>query len=237
MPRYRFAPPLWASLSVTLAMGVMITAGYWQHGRGQQKEALIARMLAAELAPPEQTLRLPAADPQLPRKVLVRGRFDAARQLLQDNQTLDRRPGYHVWTPLQTGGGQWLLVDRGWVPQNPDRSILPDLPVPAGTLELAGVWRALPRPGLRLAGAGCAAGAWPRVVQYPDAADLACTLGEPVAEGLLLMDPQAEGGFARRWQVTPEMPPEKHYGYALQWFAMALVLGILFFKLNLKRSA
>jgi cytochrome oxidase assembly protein ShyY1 len=38
------------------------------------------------------------------------------------------------------------------------------------------------------------------------------------------MDPEDELGFFRHW-VPEEMGPGRHYAYALQWFAMGLVLA------------
>jgi len=43
---------------------------------------------------------------------------------------------------------------------------------------------------------------------------------------VLLMDPDAAGGFVRHW-VPEEMGPGRHFAYALQWFAMAAVLAAL----------
>jgi surfeit locus 1 family protein len=42
------------------------------------------------------------------------------------------------------------------------------------------------------------------------------------------LDPTAENGFVRQWIISA-MQPERHLGYAVQWFAMALVLSIMCF--------
>jgi cytochrome oxidase assembly protein ShyY1 len=48
------------------------------------------------------------------------------------------------------------------------------------------------------------------------------------------MDPDDDHGFLRHW-VPEEMGPGKHFGYALQWFAMGAVLaGLLIFNYRKK---
>mgnify|MGYP000287747715 FL=1 len=41
---------------------------------------------------------------------------------------------------------------------------------------------------------------------------------------VLLMDPDEDNGFVRQW-VPEKMGPGRHYAYALQWFAMGIVLA------------
>jgi cytochrome oxidase assembly protein ShyY1 len=40
----------------------------------------------------------------------------------------------------------------------------------------------------------------------------------------LLLDPESEFGFAREWQAN-KLGPARHFGYALQWLAMAAMLA------------
>ena len=49
-------------------------------------------------------------------------------------------------------------------------------------------------------------------------------IGREIQPFVLLMDHNEEHGFLRHW-VPTEFGPGKHFGYALQWFAMGLVLG------------
>lgn len=238
---WRFRPPRWAVVATLTASSLMIGLGAWQWQRGLDKQAMRRQYAEADRAPPLKLERAAVA-PQGYGAVaaIADGRYEAQRQLLLDNQVRNRVPGYHVWTPLRLDDGSLLMVNRGWVPQNPDRRVLPSLEVPGGSQRLHGLWRALPEPGLRLASGDCTAAgsarAWPRIEQYPTAADLACLYGEPVLAGELLLAPEATGGYIREWAVGDNgFPPSRHYGYAAQWFAFAATLIGLFVKLNLKR--
>ena len=65
---------------------------------------------------------------------------------------------------------------------------------------------------------------WPKLAVYPTLDEVAAVLGEPVQPFILLLDPGDDYGFLRNW-VPEEMGPGRHYAYALQWFAMGLVLA------------
>ncbi|HSW15201.1 MAG TPA: SURF1 family protein [Solimonas sp.] len=236
MSRYSFRPPLWSWPLVAALSALMISLGLWQYHRGQDKEGLQQRYQAAAAgsAQPLQAGEAPQAGQMHKRS--VSGSYLAQQQLLLDNQSLKHRPGYHAWTPLRREDGSLVMVDRGWLPADADRSRLPSLPAPEGPVTVEGYWRPLPEPGLRVDDRACAASGFPRLVQYPRQEELRCLYpGERVAPGLLLLSPEAAGGFERSWDIGVEVPPAKHYGYALQWFAFTATLLVLFIKLNLKR--
>lgn len=230
--RWQFRPPWWATLGVLVLGAAMAAAGTWQLQRAQGKKALLENLLAAQTQPPAELAPdvQPPAEGFSPRR--ARGEYLPGRELLLDNQTVRKRPGRRVWTPLRLESGALVLVDRGWIALAGAPS-----PPPAGPQAVEGYWRALPMPGMRLDGGNCRGGDWPRVVQYPDAADLACLYpGERVVPGVLLLDRRAPGGFVREWDlVATDVPPARHYAYAAQWFAFTLTLVALYLKLNLKR--
>lgn len=234
--RWQFRPPLWAWLGLLPLLALLLTLGTWQLQRGQQKLALQATLDGALTRPAEPLHRDdPAPAEQGGRHVTAQGRYLDARQLLLDNEGHEGRPGYHVLTPLQLDDGTLVLVNRGWVPQDGDRRRLPTVEVGGEPRRVDGLWRPLPTPGLRLAVDNCGGTGWPRVVQYPQAADLRCLLGDAVLPGVLLLSPQAADGYVRDWRVSAGFPPERHYAYAAQWYAFAATLLFLFVKLNLKK--
>ena len=227
--------PAWAWLLTAAAVAAFGALGAWQLRRGVAKQALLATLsnpaAPAErlsgAAPPPRALEL--------RRVEVTGTYAGERQLLQDGQSLRQRPGYHVWTPLRLRDGAVVIVDRGWIPL--DRAGF-DGGAPAGEVTVRGFWRALPEPGLRLgAPPACApAPRHPAPVLYPTAAELGCLLGQAVLPGLLLLDPDLPGGYAREW-TDFGFPPERHFGYAVQWFALAAAAVVIFLVVNRKRPA
>lgn len=227
--------PAWAWLLTAAGVALFGSLGAWQLRRGIAKEALLATLADAR-APAE---RLSAASPPPGELVLRRaeatGVYLADRQLLQDGQSLHKRPGYHVWAPLRLADGAIVVVNRGWIPL--DRAGF-DASAPGGEVTVRGFWRSLPEPGVRLAEPRpCAPAAqFPAPVLYPTAAELECLLGRPVLAGLLLLDADVPGGFAREW-TDFGFPPERHYGYAVQWLALALAAVVIFLVVNRKPSS
>lgn len=235
---FRFPAPWWAWLLMAGLVLLFLRLGFWQMDRAEEKKAMISAYHEAAKSTPRDLLELLAPGtpgPGSAQPVLLRGHFVAGQDLLLDNQVHDQAVGYHLWSPLRLADGRLALVNRGWLPMNPDRRVLPAFDTPAGKLSLRGVWQPLPRPGLRLAADDCDRSQWPRVVQYPLFEELQCLLGPELVEGLLWLDPADPHGYVREWGRA-DFPPERHYGYALQWFSLAVTLVVLFIVVNLRRK-
>lgn len=223
-------PPLWAIALVVLAVAACAGLAVWQWQRGEDKQALLDQMAAATDGPAHTLTRGDKAD-AIPVRARARGRYDSEHQMLLDGQSHQRQPGYHVWTPLTLDDGGTVLVNRGWVPANADRRVLPDIAVPASKITAYGLWRELPQPALRLEGVrNCPdEKRFPAVVSYPVRSELHCLLDRAVGAGVLLLDADQAFGFERDWpSAYVGLPPTRHYGYAAQWAALGLTLLVLF---------
>ncbi len=234
-----FAPRRWA-LALTLALlAGFVTLGSWQIHRSREKRALIEAFERGD----SNTVPLTVARvDELPRyqRVSASGRYESGRQILLDNMPSGTgQPGYRVLTPLRRpDGGALLLVDRGWVPLGADRSRLPAVAVDATPRTVTGRLDVLPAPGLRVGGARAdGATGWPLVLNFPVAADVEAALGEPVERRIVLLDASEQDGFERAWRPSIGFPPERHLGYAIQWFALALVLVVAFVATSLQPRA
>mgnify|MGYP003492815404 CR=1 FL=1 len=60
--------------------------------------------------------------------------------------------------------------------------------------------------------------------------------GAARAVAFALLDAGVPDGFERKWRPALGFGPERHLGYAVQWFAFALVAIVMFVALNLKRA-
>jgi surfeit locus 1 family protein len=234
-----FAPKPAAALLAAAAVAGFVSLGAWQLERAQEKRALIESFERGA----QTSVELGAAPVDaLPRyqHVAVAGRYDPARQVLLDNMPSSTgQAGYRVLTPLRrAGSARLLLVDRGWVPVGASRGILPRVEVAANEREVTGRLDQLPVPGVRIgAAAGAGAAGWPRVLNFPVRADLEQVLGQPVEPRILLLDSAVSDGFERVWRPSLGFPPERHLGYAAQWFALAIVVVVVFVALSMQGAA
>ena len=244
MTRWRFRPPLWAGVLTALALALFGSLGTWQLHRGAAKAQLLRDYGAGAAAGLALSSVTPPAAGLAVARAAAAGHYLRGRDLLLDGQSHESRPGRHLWTPFQLADGAVLVVDRGWLALDASAGAPPEV------AEVRGFWRALPQPGLRLAGTNsCTVGApvgaplrrdgveqtFPLIVQYPTQAELECLLGTRVLGGVLQLDAAAPGGYVRVWNDLG-FPPERHYGYAVQWFGLGLTALVLFVVLNLKRN-
>lgn len=211
--------------------------GTWQLQRAQDKQAILEQRSTARQAEPMRLADATEPASQYGRRVVVSGDYLTERQLLLDNQIWQSAAGYRVWTPLRLDDGRLVFIDRGWVPRSADRATPPRPDAPAGRQRVTGLWRSLPEPGMRLAAPdACEQSGWPRVLNYPTAAQVECQYEAPVLAGIVLLDESLPGGFERDWQSVGT-PPQRHIGYAVQWYAMALAVLVIFLIMNTKRRA
>jgi surfeit locus 1 family protein len=210
--------------------------GVWQYHRAQEKRLLIqahAERQSQQLIgynrifDKNQDARFYS--------VYLQGHFDNQHQLLLDNKTLDGQLGYEVYTPfLLEGSDKAILVDRGWVPANQDRHILPAIEPVQDLITIKGVLNTPPR-YFSLGGMTERSNSpFPLRVQYINIPELTAILGLSLPPYIVWLDPADVHGFKRQWKVNL-VGPEKHVMYTVQWFAFALSLLVIFVVLNLNR--
>ncbi len=228
-----FRPGLLPSLLVLLLFPGLIALGFWQLARAEEKRELLATHQARQAAAPISLAELERHPDPAYMRVQLQGHFDARHSLLLDNRIRDGQAGVEVLQPFyDQNSGLWLLLNRGWLPW-PDRRVPPSFATPDSPLSLhAWIYVPLGEP-LRLQ-QGAAATGWPRLVTAvePDA------LWQQLGRGGLSHEVRLEPGpasFRADWPVVA-MSPDKHLGYAVQWFALAAALLGLFIYLGLHNA-
>ena len=220
-------------------LALLLSLGFWQLGRAQEK-SLYLQMRAHRGV--EKTMHFTSDTSDDPvalryRQIEMTGQYDAAHQFLIDNQIVHGQPGYFVMTPfLPVNSSRAILVNRGWVPLNKNRSIIPDIPLQVIKATILGRINNFPGVGLKLKGAEIPTENWPAVVQVVDREVLAKRLGYSLYRSQVELDQHQPDGFVREWNAETIMPPEKHIVYAIQWFGLAFTLTILLFWTSCKKQ-
>jgi len=219
-------------LPVGWVLAVLVAAGFaalgvWQLGRAEQKRAMLAQV--------QQTLQVRQPLPLSAASQAARasdfdwaggeGRFASGPAVLLDNQVRDGQPGVRIYRPfLPADGGPAILVEFGWQPLRGDRALPAVAPLP-GPRQIAGLLAPPPAPGL-IRGAAVRQTDGDLLVVALQPATLAAALQlKRLAPRVLKLDPSLPIGYWRDLDVLPNtLPPERHLGYAVQWFGLALAV-------------
>ncbi|SCY60489.1 SURF1 family protein [Pseudomonas sp. NFACC37-1] len=224
-----FRPGILPSLVVAVLVPVMVCLGFWQLSRGEQKRVLMESYAERRVAPPLDSTELSHTTDPAFRAVMLQGQFDAEHSLLLDNRQHDGKVGVELLQPfLDHRTGLWLLVNRGWLPW-PDRRTPPVFNTPEAPVSLQAWVYVAPGATFQLH-ADPAGAAWPRTVTAIEPDKLWADLGRN-GFAYEMRQQSGPGAYRTDWPVVA-MGPEKHLGYAVQWFAMAAALFGLFLYLG-----
>jgi len=223
-------------LVATLA-GCALTArlGLWQLDRAAQKLALQQNIEAMAKLPALDNAALlrTSSSERLHRQVMLTGRWLSDATVYLDNRPMDGHAGFFVVTPLQLEGrAELILVQRGWLPRDmQDRSRLPPLETPAGTVSVQGLLLAAPSRLFEFSPAASGP-----IRQNLDPGAYAREIRQPLLP-LTVQQTGPADALKRDW-AAPDLGLQKHYGYAFQWFALcALILGLYVWYQFFKRPA
>ncbi len=223
-----FKPNWKLALFTLFFMPVLISFGFWQLDREQEKTALQTNY-EMRLQAPEVELELVDIETESPAflKVKATGSYDTQRSFLLDNRIREGSAGFEVITPFRTDEDELILINRGWVAQGSSRDNLPAIPTVEGNLEIRGSIY-VPVGEQFMLGSEEATEQWPRLVQRIDMPAFANSLTEPdIFPYTVRLADDSPGALTTGWQLM-NMMPEKHRAYAVQWFVMAAVLLLLF---------
>jgi surfeit locus 1 family protein len=219
--------PVWTVLLTLITAALFSSLGLWQLGRAEEKRAIFAAYALGATGTILEGLGGANAAEQRYQLLRLQGHYDPGHQVLLDNMSQAGRPGYQVLTPFVTAGGS-VLVNRGWVPASGDRRRLPDINVSDLPRVLTGRIDRLPKPALRLAPDRLVPESpWPRRLLFPTAEDISAQTGHALRDFQVLLSPTETDGFVREWRPAL-MEPEKHVGYAIQWFGLAATVVFIF---------
>jgi surfeit locus 1 family protein len=227
------------TILVLLAMAVMARLGIWQLDRLEQRRAFNARV-QAQLDQPTLILEGAALDQDLEnmeyRQVIVQGVYDQASEVALRNQVWENQGGVHLLTPLKIANSdRAVLVNRGWIPYEDFISGDWSKYTETGEVQVAGVIRAseskpdfggrtdpIPAPG------ESPLKAW----HLANVVGISQQVPYELLPVYIQQSPdQSWTGMPYRTQPDLELTEGSHFGYAIQWFTFAGILGVgyLFF--------
>ena len=236
MPNRPFKIKNWKLATLALIFIIFfMSLGIWQLMRAHEKKMLLAAYTL-------RTRQIPFLATDLKKNIDLRfhrvkltGIFDNQHNLLLDNKIFKGRVGYEIYTPFYvTGFEKPLLVDRGFIPMGKRRDIFPGINAIVGNVTITGMLN-VPPTYVALGNMNDASSiAWPLRVEFINLSQLKKVLNYSLFNYVVTLSPNDPAAYAIEWQVVM-MGPEKHLGYAFQWFAFAATLLIIYLAVNTKK--
>ena len=226
----RFYMP--ASLIVA-TLALLISLGFWQLDRADEKRAIEDKIAIANSANVELVVSTELLKDKEYYHVRLQGSYVDDKQFIYDNQIVDQVSGYYVLTPfVLSGDSKTVLINRGFIAWNGRRDKLADIDVEGEITEIkVQISKPVKRMELK---ASEITGEFPVLIQALDLDAMSAIASIDFVSVVGLLSPESSNGFVRRWEpYTGSI--ERHIGYAIQWFLMALVLAFIGIRLALKQ--
>ena len=231
-----FSPRRWPTLVTLVMFGFLLSLGFWQLDRAEQKRAIIKHYRDDKGG---AVIRLDAdmksASGLEYQRASSIGRYESDHQLLLDNRTHEGQAGYQVLTPFILRNSEVaVLVNRGWLPLGNNRDQLPDVDVDETQRTVVGRIK-IPSAEVFMLGEEEPRQGWPYRIQRIQLQALSEELRRTLLPFVLLLDNEEPDGYLRDWQPLVGFGPERNVGYAVQWFGLAAALLVIYLTVNSRR--
>ena len=216
-----------ASLTFFLLLIFVLSLGVWQIDRGYNKKELENTFLERQSQPVKEIKYNAFLESDLYRNVVLEGKY-LEKIFFLDNRIHNGKPGLKVFSPFETTNNNLVLVSRGWI-ELEDRSKLPTVNTTKNVLKLQGVLRPESQDFV-LENEEMNNKNNPILLQTVNLSELSNFLGKPLSPYILELSELSESAFVKTWQPI-NLSSFRHFGYAVQWFGLAVVLivGYVFF--------
>ena len=221
------------SILITATFAFLVSLGFWQLERADEKRGIEASIKQANTGSVELIRKEEGLQSKEYYEVRLQGKYLSDKQFIYDNQIVDQVSGYYVLTPYALEGqSKAILINRGFIPWNGRRDKLADIVIGQETREIkVQISKPIKRMELKPSEVGIQ---FPALIQSIDLQDMADRAKVDFSSVIGLLDASASNGFIRKWEpYTGSI--EKHIGYAVQWFLMALVLAIIGIRIAIKQ--
>lgn len=226
---FDFTPKILPTLLTVLLIPLFISLGIWQLHRADFKAAMLKELETRKHQAPLTLSDLDQPKAKEFSPVALKGHFDSNHQLLVQNQFYNHRIGYQVLTPLQLEDSSVVLVNRGWVPKHSTNFNVEELRQTVKGFIL------LPHQHIFSLGKPAEQKQWPKLIPNNSWEQIhrAYTIRK-LRPFVVMADAGQTFSYQPNYQATT-VSPQKHMGYAVQWFGFAIALFVIFIAVNTRR--
>ena len=229
----KFKPGKAMTAFVLFFFPILLALGTWQVNRGYEKQETLEVHNFQKSLPAIDEIKILGMDNKgaIYRTVFLEGQFGKETYFL-DNRLYRQEAGYEVFTTFRTVKENLYLVNKGWISKDKVGSIKTIQESERSTIE--GIYSPFRRFGLDLAEKELIVG-WPKIVQELDFDTATSDLGTDLKQVVIQLSASSKHALEPIWQPA-EFNPSRHFGYAVQWFGLALVLVLSYIYFGFKKD-
>lgn len=215
----------------------LVRLGVWQYHKYLIKTDWIEQQQRLSQQPPLELKQLQSTQIVNYLPVHIQGRWLQSWQFMLDNRQYKGKNGYHPFALFEDKSGKKIWIDRGWhalgterhfekvLLNNKQSNLIGQIYIPEDyqLVELPSITKneLNIQPGLNLT----------HIVNQMQQNHI------EVAPFIIRQTfPDNESSLIKKWEIV-SIPPERHLGYAIQWFLMALafiILSIKFYRKSIR---
>ena len=198
--------------------------GFWQISRAQEKQKILNKLANSDVLVLTSLKLVNREQVDNFAKVQLNTSLMMPKNLLIESKIQNGKLGYHVLNLLKDeSSNKIFLVNRGWVEGKANRQELPYVRLPANAWQVKGRLYQI-NPGVLSSKAEIENHG--KILRLPILDShtlelLAAHFKLPIEPYILRLDSDGSDVYEVDWEWV-SMKPEKHLGYAFQWFALSL---------------
>ncbi len=226
--RYHLSINFWFLIVFLIVQTGLNELGFWQISRAQEKQLFLDKINRQDEHKNISLDQITQADIENFTRVKLQVTSDFNRPILLENVIQNGELGYQVLSLVtDKSSHKRLLVNRGWINAKANRSEVPNIKATALDWEVSG--RLFPIHSEVLSGKA-EIEFFPNLVRIPVLDQSIVMLLEKefnskIEPYVVRLDEQSDGHFDIAWNWV-SMSPEKHLGYAFQWFGLSFAFLI-----------
>jgi surfeit locus 1 family protein len=237
--RYRLTINFWFLIIFLLVQTGLNELGFWQLSRAHEKQARLEKLVDNQLS---ELTSLKLVDQKViddfgkvQLEVVLAEKFN----LLVENKIQNGELGYHVLNLVQDlDSGRNVLVNRGWIEGKADRNQLPQIKLPRTDWQVKGRVYQINK---QVLSGDAELESHGKILRLPVLDLHMLSLLEKrfdisIEPYLLRLDENVTDSFAIDWAWV-SMSPDKHLGYAFQWFGLSLAFLIISLFVLIKKES
>lgn len=227
--RYRFTINFWFLILFLLVQTGLNELGFWQIERAKQKQAFLDKINRSDEYVKIDFNAVSEQDIQNFKHVKLQAFTDSEQSILVENVIQNGKLGYQVLQlVIEKQSHKQLLINRGWIDGRANRKDIPTIDAPPYEWSISG--RLSPIHTQLLSGKA-ELEIYPKLIRVPVldlsiVSQLEKQFAVAIEPYVIRLDEKNQGHFDIEWSWV-SMSPQKHLGYAFQWFGLSFAFLLI----------